>query len=157
MTNITGTEIIKTPRFSKSNGFVTTIERSLLMSKIKSKNTKCEVLMRKALWAMGIRYRKNNQALPGKPDITILKYKIIIFIDGEFWHGYNWPQKKCTIKTNRDFWIPKIERTMQRDAANNIKLQELGYRVFRFWEKQVTKDTVKCISEIMQYISLHPG
>ncbi|MDB5086874.1 MAG: Very short patch repair protein [Mucilaginibacter sp.] len=111
--------------------------------------------MRKALWAKGIRYRKNNKTLPGKPDITILKYKIAIFIDGEFWHGYNWPKKKLAIKANRDYWIPKIERNMQRDEANNIKLIKLGFRVFRFWEKQVQKETAYCINEIKQYIGTY--
>ena len=74
--------------------FDTTTERSQLMKKIHSTDTKAEIALRKALWANGIRYRKNYAKLPGKPDIAIVKNKIAIFVDGEFWHGYNWEEKK---------------------------------------------------------------
>lgn len=90
--------------------FNTTPERSKLMSKIKGKDTKPEILFRKSLWASGVRYRINVSGLPGKPDIVIEKKKIVIFIDGEFWHGYKWQEKKPKIKSNRDYWIAKIEK-----------------------------------------------
>src|ERR1700756_5196002 len=108
-------KVIKVPRFEGKNGFYTSLERSILMSKIKGKNTSPELMLRKVLWNSGLRYRLHNKKLPGNPDISMKKYKIAIFIDGEFWHGYNWEEKKTKIKTNRDFWIPKIERNMQRD------------------------------------------
>lgn len=125
----------------------------MLMSKIKSKDTKPEVLFRKALWKLGFRYKKHDKKFPGNPDIILIKYKLIIFIDGEFWHGYNWVEKKNKIKTNRDFWIPKIERNMQRDLENKIKLENLGFTVFRFWEHQIKKDIDYCISLIKGHIS----
>ena len=78
-------------------------QRRKCMSRIKSKNTSIEILLRKALWREGIRYRKNLKSLPGKPDIAITKYKIAVFCDGELWHGKDWEEKKNTIKSNRDF------------------------------------------------------
>src|SRR5688572_7327398 len=127
---------IKVPRFEESAGFYTTEQRSKIMSKIKGKNTKPEILFRKALWNEGIRYRINDKALPGKPDISNKSLKFVVFIDGVFWHGYNWEEKKRKIKSNRKFWIPKIERNIQRDQQNNDKLLQLGFIVFRFWENQ---------------------
>lgn len=131
---------IKVPRFNEASGFYTTKKRSKIMSKIRGKNTKPELLLRRALWAQGIRFRIDNKTLPGKPDISIKKYKLAIFIDGEFWHGYNWSERKKTIKTNREFWIPKIERNMQRDKEVLNQLNDLGFMVFRFWSKEITTD-----------------
>jgi len=143
---------IEVPRFNEANGFYTSKNRSELMSKIKSSETKPEIKIRKALWAKGLRYRKNVKRLPGCPDIVLSRYKIIIFIDGEFWHGYNWDQKKEKIKSNREFWIPKIERNIQRDRINNENLKNQGWNVLRFWEKEIEKDFEKCIRLILSYI-----
>ena len=112
------------------------------MSKIRSKNTKPELIFRKALWKKGIRYRVNNKQLPGKPDVSIKKYKLAIFIDGEYWHGYNWDERKPKLKTNKRFWIPKIERNMQRDKEVNQQLQNMEYTIFRFWVHEI-KDNLK--------------
>ena len=145
---------IKVPRFKEELGFYTTKKRSLLMSKIRGKDTKPEVILRKTLWNIGIRYRKNVKKLPGKPDIVISKYKLIIFIDGEFWHGFNWKEKKTKIKSNREFWIPKIERNMQRDHEVNEQLKSQGWTVLRFWEQEVKKEFGKCIYEILQHTDI---
>lgn len=136
--------------------FDTTPERSNIMKKIRGVDTKPEVLLRKELWARGVRYRKNYDKLPGKPDIAITKYKIAVFVDGEFWHGYNWEEKKQKIKSNRDYWVNKIEKNMERDRLNNIKLEEIGYKVFRFWEKEVKKDLIGCVNVILQNIDDKP-
>jgi len=141
--------IIKVPRFEEEAGFYATKERSAIMSRIKGKNTTPEILLRKALWAQGVRYRMDYKALPGKPDIVIVKHKVAIFIDGEFWHGYEWEKKRKTIKSNRKFWIAKIERNMQRDIHNNVKLKELGYEVIRFWAADVKKDVAACVKLIL--------
>jgi len=133
--------------------FETTIERSELMQKIKGVNTKPELLFRKALWAKGFRYRVNKTGLPGKPDIVLKSRRLIIFIDGEFWHGYKWHEKKPKIKANRGYWIPKIERNMQRDRENNQKLKELGYTVLRFWEHEIKKDLNSCIDKVLSVIN----
>lgn len=143
---------IKVPRFNEANGFYTTRSRSKLMAKIKSKETKPEIKLRKFLWGLGLRYRKNDKKLPGSPDIAILKYKLVIFIDGEFWHGYNWAIKKHTIKSNREFWIPKIERNMQRDAEINDYYKDLGWKVMRFWEQEIKKEFYLCVNKIVAYI-----
>ena len=145
---------IRVPRFKEELGFYTTKERSRLMSKIRGKDTKPEVILRKTLWNIGLRYRKNVKKLPGKPDIVISKYRLIIFVDGEFWHGYNWAEKKTKIKSNRDFWIPKIERNMQRDEEINEQLKSMGWKVIRFWEQEVKKEFGRCIYEILQHTDI---
>ena len=123
------------------------------MSKIKSKNTKPEQKLRKILWALGLRYRLNVKSLPGKPDIVLRKYKLVIFIDGEFWHGYNWKEKKEKIKSNREFWIPKIERNIQRDKEVNEQLWLMGFIVIRFWDHQINQNLNWCLNLIIEKIS----
>lgn len=132
--------------------FNTTPERSKLMSRIKGKNTQPELMFRKALYSARIRYRLNVAKLPGKPDIAISKYKLAIFIDGDFWHGHKWEEKKLRIKSNAEYWIKKIERNMQRDAENTIALQGMGYTVLRFWEHEVRKDLQGCVSYVSSFL-----
>lgn len=143
---------ISVPRFEERNGFYTTKQRSELMGKIKGKATKPELVLRKALFRSGLSYRLNVDKLPGKPDIVMRKYKLVIFVDGEFWHGYDWETKKNKIKANREFWISKIERNMQRDHENAIKLNNLGFTVIRFWEKEITKNLPTCMEKIWGHI-----
>lgn len=128
--------------------FETTPERSKLMKKIRLRNTQPELLLRKELTRRGFRYRINSPTLPGKPDIVLRRFHLVIFVDGEFWHGFNWDKKKPRIKSNREYWIPKIERTMERDKRNNEMLQDLGFHVLRFWEQQVRKELDACIQII---------
>ena len=144
---------INVPRFNAGAGFTTTEERSVLMSKICSTQTKPELLLRKSLWAKGIRYRVNYKKLPGCPDIVIDKNKVIVFVDGEFWHGYNWEIKKTKIKSNRNFWIPKIERNIQRDKENNKVLRNMGFTIIRFWEHQIKKDLKVCVDIILEKLN----
>lgn len=143
---------IKVPRFKEENGFYTTKKRSELMSKIRSKETKPEQKLRKQLWLLGYRYRKNVKNLPGKPDIVFFKARLIIFVDGEFWHGYHWEEKKSKIKTNREFWIPKIERNIQRDKANNAYYLNNGWKVIRIWESEIKNEFSVCISRILSFL-----
>lgn len=133
----------------------TTEYRSNMMKKIHSTGGKAEVLLAKLLFHEGIRYRKNYKELPGKPDIAITKYKIAVFIDGEFWHGYNWEfQKNNRIHTHRDFWINKIEKNIARDKKVNHKLDKIGWIVLRFWEKhEVLNDPQKCRDIVLKYVS----
>jgi DNA mismatch endonuclease (patch repair protein) len=132
--------------------FDTTEERSKLMSKIRGTNTAPEILLRKELWKLGFRYRLHATQLKGKPDIVLHKYKTVIFIDGDFWHGYNWAEKRTTIKANRQYWINKIERNMERDKENNVWLLSQGYHVMRFWEHQVKKNLTGCVKKIVTQI-----
>jgi len=123
------------------------------MGKIKSKNTKPEIILRKKLWSLGYRYRIDWRKLTGKPDIVFNKFMLVIFIDGEFWHGYNWEEKKKKIKSNRGFWIPKIERNIQRDTEVISELTRLGYTVLRFWEHEIRKDLDNCVKTILHKIN----
>ena len=132
--------------------FITTPQRSNLMSKIKSSGTRPERLFRKALWKEGFRYRLNDKRLPGKPDIYIPSVKLVVFIDGEFWHGYKWKTKKEKIKANRDYWIKKIERNIERDKKNNKELRKLGYTVMRFWEHQIKNNDELCVLKVINAI-----
>ena len=143
---------IEVPRFSEANGFYTTKKRSRMMSKVRNHDTKAEIKLRKFLWSIGIRYRKNVKLLPGTPDIVIAKHKLVIFVDGEFWHGHNWHRKIHELKSNRRFWIPKIERNMQRDHIVNNFYKRKGWTVFRFWEDEINRQFGVCIKTIIDFV-----
>lgn len=127
-----------------------------MMSKIRSTGGKAETLLAKRIWHEGYRYFRNYKKLPGKPDIAITKYKIAIFVDGEFWHGYDWDNQKLKrIHTNRDYWIPKIEKNMAKDKQVNEELRNMGWIVIRFWEKhEVLKNINECVLEVKEAIAL---
>lgn len=126
------------------------------MSKIKSGDTKPEQLLKKALWHAGLHYRSNQKKLPGKPDIAFIKYKVVIFIDGSFWHGHDWEIRRKQIQSNRDFWIPKIERNMQRDREINEYYLSKGWKVFRFWDFEVKKELGLCVISILNHLGSLP-
>ena len=127
-------------------------QRRRNMQAIKSKDTTIELALRKALWSKGIRYRKNCKTLIGKPDIAITKYKIAVFCDSEYWHGSDWENRNQKIKSNREYWIPKIERNMARDQEVNAALEREGWTVIRFWERQIRKELDRCVDEILTAI-----
>ena len=118
------------------------------MRKIKSDKTTPEILLQRALRKEKIKFKKNCSALVGKPDIILVDKKVAIFVDGEFWHGYHWEVKKGKIKSNRAYWIPKIEGNILRDKLNNRKLRQDGWEVIRFWQQQIIKGLPKCIKKI---------
>ena len=121
---------------------------SFNMQQVKNKDSKIEVLLRKELWSRGIRYRKNVNRIYGKPDIVFISKKIAVFCDSEFWHGYNWEERKKDFKSHQEFWIPKIERNMERDVEVTTKLESEGWTVIRFWGREIQKNTVACADEI---------
>lgn len=127
------------------------------MKHIKAKDTAIEVILRKALWERGYRYRKNYKGLPGHPDIVLTKYKIVIFCDGEFFHGKDWEKLKVRLKksNNSEYWIAKIVRNMERDEEVNKQLRTLGWSVLRFWGKDIKKDVNGCITTIEEKIFLN--
>lgn len=141
---------ITVPRFAESEGFYTTRQRSKTMAKIKAKNSKPELRLRRALWQANVRFRLYRKDLPGKPDMVIEKFKLVIFVDGDFWHGYQWQQRKP--KTNQAFWIPKIERNMQRDRFVTQTLEAMGYTVMRFWEHEVKENLANCVNQVLLYV-----
>jgi len=123
------------------------------MSKIRGVNTTPEVSFRKALWSLGYRYRKNYKYLHGKPDIVFRKNKIAIFIDGEFWHGYNWEEKKKRIKSNREYWIKKIEGNIERDKKNVRLLESEEWKVIRFWVHEIKEKPGECLNSVIEALS----
>jgi len=128
------------------------VKRRHTMSRVKSSNTSIEVLLRKALWHSGIRYRVNYSKLPGTPDIAITKYRIAIFCDGEFWHGKDWKATREKIQSNRDYWLPKIDRNIMRDNEVNRTLSYLGWTVVRFWGVDIQKNLNSCVEDIKEEI-----
>lgn len=120
------------------------------MRKIKSQNTQPKILLRKALWHLGIRYRLNVKKLPGKPDIYVSKARLVVFVDGEYWYGYNCDIKKTKTISNRSYWIDKIEGNIKRDNINNRKFDQLGCKVLRFWDHEIKNDPNQCVQEIFK-------
>lgn len=140
----------KEPRFS---GEVS--ERSHKnMSRIKGKDTSIEIILRKALWARGYRFKKNYKKLPGCPDIALIKYKIAIFCDSEFFHGKDWSELKPKIEAgkNSDYWVRKIERNIERDREKDISLRTAGWTVLHFWGKEIKKDPEGCVRAIDEIV-----
>jgi len=123
-------------------------QRSKNMRAVKSKGSKIENVLAKAMWGRGIRYRRNVQNIFGKPDFALKKYKLAIFCDSEFWHGKDWDTKKKEIKSNKEFWYNKIESNIKRDKNVNLVLTSEGWIVLRFWGKEIIKNTEDCVDKI---------
>ncbi len=138
-------------------------QRHRNMQHIRSKDTKPEVVLRKALWHKGYRYKKNYKDLPGKPDIVLTKQRICIFVDSEFFHGkgfeseyeskkYKSLREQLTHGNNSEFWLKKIQKNMDRDREVDAELKGLGWTVLRFWSKDAIRKTEECIQVIEEYI-----
>ena len=119
-------------------------QRRKNMQAVKNKDSQIELLLRKELWSRGLRYRKNVNRIYGKPDIVFIGKKVAVFCDSEFWHGYNWEERKKDFKSHQEFWIPKIKRNMERDAEVTAKLESEGWTVLRFWGNEIKKNTAQC-------------
>ena len=124
-------------------------QRQKNMQAVKATGSKIEVALAKLLFARGHRYRKNNPKVFGKPDITFSKYKIAIFVDGEFWHGKDWDIRKNDHKSNQEFWLKKIERNIERDKEVNAALEADGWKVLRFWGDEIKKNAKACADLIV--------
>ena len=128
-------------------------QRSHTMSQIRAKDTRAEVLLRRALWKKGLRYRKNYAALPGKPDIALTRQKIAIFVDGDFWHARG--HQDCPgeqVASNKEYWQKKLARNVERDRDVTDALTEEGWLVLRFWETDIKKDLAGCLKQIEEYL-----
>jgi DNA mismatch endonuclease (patch repair protein) len=129
-----------------------------IMSAIKSKNTRPEVALRRALWSQGLRYRINVKTLPGKPDIVFSKERIAVFCDGDFWHGHNWairglPSLDAELERYSQFWRDKIFGNIKRDEENTTSLQLDGWTVIRFWESDIKADVAKCADTVISLLT----
>ena len=127
-------------------------QRRKNMQHVKSSDSKIELKLRHALWHLGLRYRKNVREIFGCPDIVFKRLKIAIFVDSEFWHGYDWENRKHDFKTHQEFWIPKIERNIQRDREVNQKLKDEGWTVLRFFGNEIKHNVEHCVKTITDTI-----
>ncbi len=128
-------------------------QRSKNMQAIKATGSKIETILAKELWRLGYRYRKNDNSVYGKPDLTMKRYKLAIFVDSEFWHGKDWKTRKHDHKSNQDFWFTKIERNMLRDKEVNQQLLKDGWKVLRFWGEDISKNLRNCTDIILMVIN----
>ena len=126
-------------------------QRHKNMSHIRAKNTMPELLLRKALWHRGLRYRKNYKMLPGSPDIAIIRYRIAVFVDGDFWHAKGHQEHPGEqIGSNKEY-LQKLKRNVERDKEVNDELTDRGWLVLRFWESEIKKDLQKCVDTVCKY------
>ena len=114
------------------------------------KDTSIELLLRRALFKRGVRYRKNVKSILGTPDIAIKKYKLLVFCDGDFWHG----KEYHGVKTHEWFWNEKIKRNRERDLEYTIRLRDEGWTVLHFWESEIKKDVEKCVDKVIRIINI---
>ena len=126
-----------------------------IMSAIKSKDTEPELILRRAIWKQGLRYRVNVKNLPGKPDIVFTKAKIAVFCDGDFWHGHNWAIRGLgsleeELNSYSPFWREKIVGNVERDKRHNETLEKDGWLVLRFWESEIRDDANMCAKRVQE-------
>lgn len=122
------------------------------MSRVRRSGSQIECVLGKAMWRAGIRYRKQYKRLPGCPDFAIPRAKVAIFCDSSFWHGRGWPKAANAIKSNREFWITKIEGNIARDRAITHTLRKMKWRVLRFWDNDIIGSTDHCVRKVLQAI-----
>jgi DNA mismatch endonuclease (patch repair protein) len=130
-------------------------KRSWNMSRIKGKDTKIEVEVRKYLFSKGYRFRKNDKRYPGKPDIVLPKYHVAIFVHGCFWHRHEGCKDATTPKTRTEFWLEKFDKNVKNDQIKQEKLRELGWKVIVIWECEIKKDLIKTMEWLEQEIKYH--
>jgi DNA mismatch endonuclease (patch repair protein) len=127
-------------------------ERSRIMSRVKSRDTKPEKLVRKLLHALGYRFRLHRRDLPGKPDITLPKHKKVIFVHGCFWHGHDGCQRAARPTSNIEFWNKKIDSNLRRDITAQKELDALGWSYFILWQCQ-TRDLTTLTNKLEQFLN----
>ena len=130
-------------------------KRSWNMSRIKGKDTKIEVEVRKYLFSKGYRFRKNDKRYPGKPDIVLPKYHVAIFVHGCFWHRHEGCKDATTPKTRTEFWLEKFDKNVKNDQIKQEKLRKLGWKVIVIWECEINKDLIKTMEWLEQEIKYH--
>jgi DNA mismatch endonuclease, patch repair protein len=126
---------------------------SYTMSRIRGKDTGIEKELRKELTRRGLRYRCNSKFVFGHPDVSFKGYKVAIFCDSEFWHGYHFAENKGKLHSHQDYWIRKIERNIKRDQEVNEKLAQDGFAVLRFWGKELDENAAGCADEVVALLA----
>ena len=132
--------------------FQTTPQVSRRMASVHLKGGKAETMLAKALWHKGYRYRRNDRRLPGSPDIALARYRIAVFVDGEFWHGYRWAERRERLKANRAYWLEKIQENIDRDRRNDLLLSDRGWTVLHLWEGEVKRDLEGCVRTVEELV-----
>lgn len=127
-------------------------QRSINMSKVKSKNTKPEKIVRSLLHSLGYRFRLHRKTLPGTPDIVLPKYKAVIFVNGCFWHGHDGCKRATIPDTNKEFWERKISANKARDQKNIFDMEKLGYRCLVIWQCEL-KDKNLLIQRLLNFLT----
>lgn len=118
------------------------------MALVRSRNTKPELALRRALFRLGHRFRIHHSGIVGRPDIVFVRARVCVFVDGEFWHGYRWAHSREQIKVRRGYWIPKLEANMERDRRTNRVLRRQGWKVMRLWSRAVRREPERCAARI---------
>lgn len=126
-------------------------KRSQIMSRVGGKNTKPEIAVRSLLHSLGYRFRLHRKDLPGKPDITLPKYKKVIFVHGCFWHGHEDCPRSKRPSTNEEFWREKLDKNIERDKETVTALKKLGWDVLTVWACEV-KDTNKLKTKLLSFL-----
>lgn len=127
-------------------------QRRRNMQAIRSRDTKMEVRIRKALWHKGFRYRKNDKSILGKPDISFKSSKVVVFCDSDFWHGRDIKSLEKRLDTNKSYWLEKIRRNIIRDSFVTSQLEKNGWLVLRFWETEIKKNIDECLLSITKAV-----
>ena len=131
-------------------------KRSWNMSRIKGKDTKIEVEVRKYLFSKGYRFRKNDKRYPGKPDIVLPKYHVAIFVHGCFWHRHEGCKDATTPKTRTDFWLEKFDKNVKNDQIKQEKLRELGWKVIVIWECELKRSFQETMDKVEKELTRKP-
>jgi len=132
--------------------------RSFNMSRIRAQNNRYEEIVRKYLFSCGLRYRKNDKRYPGKPDIVLPKYRVMVFVNGCFWHMHDGCKRAVLPQSNADYWIPKLQANRERDEANRRCLEQSGWRVITVWECELKKDLFQqTLRQLYEKITLFIG
>ncbi len=121
---------------------------SFNMARVKSAGSQIELLMGRALWQHGLRYRKQYRRIVGRPDFVLVKARVAVFCDSAFWHGRDWKTARKALKTNRAFWLKKLKRNIERDKFVNAELRKQGWKILRFWDDQIKKSPEKCAAKV---------
>jgi DNA mismatch endonuclease, patch repair protein len=129
--------------------FLTPERRSRLMSKVRQKGTDIELLVARELRMRGHRFRRNVRGLAGSPDLVFVEHKLVVFIDGDFWHGFRYP---CWRDKVQPFWRNKIETNRRRDQRNFRKLRRAGWSVVRIWQHEIETDLAGCLEKIVRLL-----